>query len=97
MLLFSLKQLADTKAELFNTVSELAIVRAAADISKELKNTVSNLQRELVICGEIQSQQRDVVTHINTLRYDASNAMLSQESYKHYLNGKLLKYLFLNN
>lgn len=74
---------------LFNTISELTIVRAAADISKDLKNTVSNLQRELVICGEIQSQQRDFATHINAIRYDASNAMLSQESYKHYLNGML--------
>lgn len=40
------------------------------------------------MCGEIQSQQRDVVTHVNALRYDATNAMLSQESYKHHLNGK---------
>ncbi|XP_025416247.1 hamartin isoform X2 [Sipha flava] len=80
------KQLSETKAELFNTLSELTIVQAAADISKELKNTVTNLQRELVMCGEIQSRQRDVVTHVNALRYDATNAMLSQESYKHNLN-----------
>ncbi|XP_025197521.1 hamartin isoform X2 [Melanaphis sacchari] len=77
------KQLSETKAELFNTLSELNIVQATANISKELKSTVINLQRELVMSGEMQSQQRDVVSHINALRYDASNAMLSQESYKH--------------
>lgn len=48
---------------------------------------MTNLQRELVICGEMQSQQRDIVTHVNALRYDTTNAMLSQESYKHHLNG----------
>ncbi|VVC28746.1 Armadillo-type fold,Hamartin,Armadillo-like helical [Cinara cedri] len=80
------KQLSETKAELFNTLSELSIVQATADMSKELKNTVINLQRELVMCGELQSRQRDVVTHINALRYDATNAMLSQESYRHHLN-----------
>lgn len=63
-------------------------MQATADISKELKNTVTNLQRELVMCGEMQSQQRDVVTHINALRYDATNAMISQDSYRHHLNGK---------
>jgi len=62
-------------------------VQATANISKELKNTVINLQRELVMRGEMQSQQRDVVSHVNALRYDASNAMLSQESYKHNING----------
>lgn len=56
-------------------------------MSKELKNTVTNLQRELVMCGELQSRQRDVVTHVNTLKYDATNAMLSQEAYRHNLNG----------
>ncbi|XP_022179521.1 hamartin isoform X3 [Myzus persicae] len=80
------KQLSETKAELFNTLSELTIVQATANISKELKNTVINLQRELVMRGEMQSQQRDVVSHVNALRYDASNAMLSQESYKHNIN-----------
>lgn len=48
---------------------------------------MTNLQRELVMCGEMQSQQRDIVTHVNALRYDATNAMLSQESYKHHLSG----------
>jgi len=62
-------------------------VQATANISKELKNTVINLQRELVMRGEMQSQQHDVVSHVNALRYDASNAMLSQESYKHNING----------
>ncbi|XP_001942982.2 hamartin isoform X2 [Acyrthosiphon pisum] len=80
------KQLSETKAELFNTLSELTIVQATANISKELKNTVINLQRELVMRGEMQSQQHDVVSHVNALRYDASNAMLSQESYKHNIN-----------
>ncbi|XP_060843203.1 hamartin isoform X3 [Rhopalosiphum padi] len=80
------KQLSETKAELFNTLSELTIVQATANISKELKSTVINLQRELVMSGEMQSQQRDVVSHVNALRYDASNAMLSQESYKHNIN-----------
>ncbi|XP_050534357.1 hamartin isoform X2 [Daktulosphaira vitifoliae] len=78
------KQLSETKGELFNTLSELSIVQAAADISKELKNTVTNLQRELVISGEMQSRQRDIVTHVNALKYDATNVMLSQESYKHH-------------
>ncbi|CAH1709062.1 hamartin isoform X2 [Aphis gossypii] len=80
------KQLSETKAELFNTLSELTIVQATANISKELKSTVINLQRELVMSGEMQSQQRDVVSHLNALRCDASNAMLSQESYKHNIN-----------
>lgn len=62
-------------------------MQATADMSKELKHVVTNLQRELVMCGELQSRQRDVVTHVNTLRYDATNAMLSQESYRHHLNG----------
>lgn len=55
---------------------------------------MTNLQRELVMCGEMQSRQRDVVTHVNTLRRDATNAMLSQESYKHHLNGKFDKYIY---
>lgn len=71
-------------------------MQAAADISKELKNTVTNLQRELVMCGEIQSRQRDVVTHVNALRYDATNAMLSQESYKHHLNGMFDRIILFN-
>jgi len=62
-------------------------VQAKANISKELKNTVKNLQRELVMSGEMQSQQRNIVSHVNALRYDASNAMLGQESYKHNING----------
>lgn len=62
-------------------------MQAAADISKELTDTVTTMQRELVMCGEMQSRQRDVMTHVNSIRYDASNAMLSQESYKHNLNG----------
>lgn len=69
-------------------------MQAEADISKELKNTVTNLQRELVMCGEMQSQQRDVVTHINALRYDATNAMLSQDSYRYHLNGMFVKICF---
>jgi len=87
--------LSETKAELFNTLSELTIVQATANISKELKSTVINLQRELVMSGEMQSQQRDVVSHLNALRCDASNAMLSQESYKHNINGMYYK-VFIN-
>lgn len=80
-------------------MSELSIVQAAADISKELKNTVANLQRELVISGEMQSRQRDIVTHVNALKYDATNVMLSQESYKHHTRGKfnfLFKFFFFS-
>lgn len=69
-------------------------MQAAADISKELKNTVTNLQRELVMSGEMQSRQRDIVTHVNALRYDAAYAMLSQESYKHNLNGMFDKIIY---
>lgn len=58
-------------------------------MSKELKNTVANLQLELVMRGELESQQRDVMTHVKTLSCDATNAVLGQESYKHYLNGNI--------
>jgi len=67
-------------------------VQAAADTSKELADTVSILQRELVMCGEIQSRQHDLMTHMNTMRYDATSAMLSQQSYKHHLNGMFIFY-----
>lgn len=88
-----LQQLSDTKAELFNIKSELNIVQATADMSKELKNTVANLQLELVIRGEMESQQRDVINHVKTLSYDATSAVLGQESYRHYLNGMFNEYL----
>lgn len=63
------------------------MVQQTADISKELKETVATLQRELVMSGEMQSRQREIMTHVNAIRFDATNAMLNQESYKHNLNG----------
>lgn len=62
-------------------------MQATADISKELADTVTTMQRELVMCGEMQSRQHDIMTNVNAIRYDATNAMLSQESYKHNING----------
>lgn len=65
-------------------------MQAAADTSKELADTVSILQRELVMSGEMQSRQHDLMTHMNTMRYDATNAMLRLESYRHHLNGMFI-------
>lgn len=68
-------------------MSELSIVQATADISTQLKKTVTMLQRELVMCGEMQTRQYEVVSNMNAIKTDASNAMLSQESLRHHLNG----------
>lgn len=66
------------------------MAQAAAATSKELADTVTNLQHELVMCGEMQSRQYDLMIRLNTFQCDATYAMQNQESYKHYLNGRII-------
>ncbi|XP_075228595.1 tuberous sclerosis 1 protein hamartin isoform X2 [Lycorma delicatula] len=71
----------DTKAQLFDTGSELQQALNMLSAGREVREELQTLQREVVIGGELQQRSRDTLTHLARAVHHTNELSLQQAAY----------------